>query len=62
MEDDLYPLSYETRKLRGILNDILRAKISTHEPLFLIFVQVLGTPKEEDWPGISRSEELANYK
>jgi hypothetical protein len=25
-------------------------------------VQVLGSPTEETWPGISRSEELINYK
>ena len=25
-------------------------------------VQVLGTPTEDNWPGISRSEELAGYK
>ena len=25
-------------------------------------MQVLGTPTEDNWPGISRSEELASYK
>ena len=25
-------------------------------------LQVLGTPTEDNWPGISRSEELAGYK
>ncbi|XP_023338797.1 cyclin-dependent kinase 17 isoform X3 [Eurytemora carolleeae] len=34
---------------------------TVEDELHLIF-KVLGTPKEEDWPGISRSEELANYK
>ena len=29
-------------------------------PIFLL--QVLGSPTEETWPGISKSEELANYK
>jgi len=27
----------------------------------MIFVQVLGTPTEDTWPGITLSEELANY-
>jgi cyclin-dependent kinase 17 len=35
---------------------------STVEDELLLIFRVLGTPKEEDWPGISRSEELANYK
>ena len=27
-----------------------------------VVLQVLGTPTEENWPGISRSEELSGYK
>ena len=30
--------------------------------LNLRMFQVLGTPTEDNWPGISRSEELAGYK
>ena len=29
--------------------------------LNFLFFQVLGTPTEENWPGISMSEELQNY-
>ena len=29
---------------------------------WLCCCQVLGTPSEDNWPGISRSEELASYK
>lgn len=28
---------------------------------FLMFAQVLGTPTEDNWPGISMSEDLQNY-
>jgi len=34
---------------------------TVEDELHLIF-KVLGTPTEEEWPGISRSEELANYR
>jgi len=34
---------------------------TVEDELHLIF-KVLGTPTEEQWPGISRSEELANYR
>merc|ERR1711962_1762987 len=34
---------------------------TVEDELHLIF-KVLGTPAEENWPGISRSEELANYR
>lgn len=34
---------------------------TVEDELHLIF-KVLGTPKEADWPGISRSEELINYR
>jgi serine/threonine protein kinase len=34
---------------------------TVEDELHLIF-KVLGTPTEETWPGISKSEELANYK
>ena len=30
--------------------------------LTVCVLQVLGTPTEDNWPGISRSEELAGYK
>lgn len=29
--------------------------------IIIIFFQVLGTPAEDNWPGISMSEELLNY-
>jgi len=34
---------------------------TVEDELHLIF-KVLGTPTEDNWPGISRSEELASYK
>ena len=40
------------------------SQVITYLPIFMhifLFFQVLGTPTEENWPGISMSEELQNY-
>ena len=31
-------------------------------PIHIVLLQVLGSPTEDNWPGIARSEELASYK